>query len=137
MSELTMKIEDTSVEVSESEDTDLIEQDDEATSPKQAVELVEYVLEELGDVLVNRLLGELAAINDPLEEERAAKAAEAQTLRASHAELQRRVEAQRRVFDVEIDRAIASGQDSDAEAKKEESAELVWNLRGILAQAEV
>jgi hypothetical protein len=107
-------------------DTDQIEQ----------VELVEYLLEELGNALVDTLSGELNALNEPLAEERAEQAAKAWTLRESHEQLKPRIEAQVRILAGEIDKALAEGRDADAEAKRQEGAELQSNLGNILSQAE-
>lgn len=132
MSELAMKIEDTSVEVSESEaDTGLIEQDDEAT----ALEVAQWALEELSDELVDKLSGTLNALNEPLAQEAEEQAAKAQTLRESYGSLKPRVEAQQHILAGEIYRAIAEGRDDDAEARRQESAALEQNLRNILDQA--
>jgi hypothetical protein len=132
MSELTMKIEDTSVEVSEGESApEQPEQDGEATN----LEVAEWALEELGDTLIDQLYGTLNALNEPLIAKAEEQESEAQTLRESYGSLKPRVEAQQRMLSAERDKAVAEGRDADAEARRQESAALEQNLRDILAQA--
>ncbi len=108
------------------------EQDSEA-SP---LEVVKMAHEELAESLTGKLFDTVSGLNAPLSKERDAKETEARTLRTQHTELQPRVEAQQRILAGEVDRAVAEGRDDDAEAKRQESAELQNNLGNILAQAE-
>lgn len=117
----------------------VIDEEVSAEAIESLTEDVEYTLETLGEALMHGkdgLFKRLEGVNGPLEEEARQLANKAAALRQSHRDLQPRVEAQVRLLGAEIDRAIAEGRDSDAEAKQRESAELSQNLEKILGDAE-
>lgn len=113
---------------------DQIEQDSEQENEATAIELVEATLEELADEITGKLCSDVSAINAPLMWEAEQQTEKARSLRAQHAQLTPRVQASGRIIDREIDELIAQG--GDAEAKRQERAELETNLAAILAQAE-
>ncbi len=92
-------------------------------------------LAELQQALVQTLFTRLEEATASSRKEAAAKAGEAATLRASHAKLCGRVEAQSRVLAREIDVAVAGGDDTQAAGKRAEIKQLTDNLADILARA--
>jgi hypothetical protein len=100
-------------------------------------EVAVFAIEELGiELLDHGLFGRLRELNQPLQTERDAAAQEAQTLRATHAQLKPRVEAQTRVLTAEADRLFGAGDDDGAAKARQEIRELADNLNNIVAQAE-
>lgn len=82
------------------------------------------------------LFHRLEEATEPLRGESAEKAAQSETLKQSHKELEPRVKAKLRVLRGEIDSALASGLDAVADGKRRESEDLAASLENILAQAQ-
>lgn len=109
----------------------------ELTDPMaEAVANVAGWLDGLGDVLADALPSRLRELNEALAREEQAAQEKAQALRASAAQLQPRVAAQQRLLAREVDEALAEGNDTRAQAKRAEMAELDASLARIQKDAE-
>ena len=104
---------------------------------KEKAELVCKAIGELSCGLTDEaLFNRLAEINNPLAREAREQKEKAETLRASHAKLRPRVEAQVRILGAEMDRLLVEGNDAEVEEKRRASGELTANLQNILTQAD-
>jgi len=105
---------------------------DQATMFQQKAEEISEAMSELRVLLTETaLFQQLETLNAPVESEMSAQSELAAELRAKHSKLQPRVAARQRLLTVELDKAVADGQQKDAARLKKEIAESGKELKEL------